>query len=179
MKYFMKFIAPLIATFLVVFNVQGHDTVTDIIARAESAAPSHVSKHATIYGEDGHTVLRQSTNGWHCMPGIHVIPGDKHPMCNDEVWQKWMHAIANGEDFSTDRIGLSYMLQGDAHVSNSDPTATDPNNGDVWVEEGPHLMVIVPKEMLKGVSRDPHNGGPYVMWADTPYAHIMFPTQNK
>jgi hypothetical protein len=40
-------------------------------------------------------------------------------------------------------------------------------------------MVIVPKELLKGVSDDPHNGGPYVMWKDTPYAHIMFPTENK
>jgi hypothetical protein len=175
----MKFITVLITMLLVSFNVQSHETTADIIARAESAAPSHVSKHATIYAMDGHTVLREGNNGWHCMPGIHVIPGDTHPMCNDAVWQKWMHAIANGEEFTTDRIGLGYMLKGDAHVSNTDPTATDPKNGDVWIEEGPHVMVIVPKELLKGVSDDPHNGGPYVMWKDTPYAHIMFPTENK
>ena len=36
-------------------------------------------------------------------------------------------------------------------------------------------MIIVPKEMLKGISRDPNSGGPYVMWGDTPYAHIMVP----
>jgi len=179
MKTSLKFILLFTSSLLASFNVYSHETTADIIARAESAAPSHLSKNATIYGMDGHTVLRKGTNGWHCMPGLHVIPGDKHPMCNDDVWQRWMHAIANGEDFSTDRIGLSYMLKGDAHVSNTDPTATDPNNGDVWVEEGPHLMVIVPKELLKGVSDDPHNGGPYVMWKDTPYAHIMFPTQNK
>jgi len=179
MKGFLKFLTPLIALLLVSLNAQSHETTADIIARAESAAPSHVSKHATIYDMDGHTVLRKGTNDWHCMPNIHLIPGDKHPMCNDAVWMKWMRAIAKGEDFSTDRIGLGYMLQGDAHVSNSDPAATDPNNGDAWVEEGPHVMVIVPKEMLKGVSHDPHNGGPYVMWGDTPYAHIMFPTENK
>ena len=67
------------------------------------------------------------------------------------------------------------MMQGDAMVSNSSPYATDKNNGDVWIQEGPHLMIIVPKEMLKGLSDDPFNGGPYVMWKDTPYAHIMVP----
>ena len=69
------------------------------------------------------------------------------------------------------------MLQGDALVSNSDPTAKDPKNGDVWVQEGPHLMIVVPKAMLKGMSDDPFNGGPYVMWKDTPYAHIMVPVR--
>ena len=28
---------------------------------------------------------------------------------------------------------------------------------------------------LKGISDDPGTGGPYVMWGDTPYAHIMVP----
>ena len=55
------------------------------------------------------------------------------------------------------------MLKGDMNVSNSDPTATDPNNGDVWVQEGPHLMIWVPREMLKGLTDDPYAGGPYVM----------------
>jgi len=55
------------------------------------------------------------------------------------------------------------------------PYAADKNNGDVWVQEGPHLMIVVPKEMLKGLSDDPSNGGPYVMWKDTQYAHIMVP----
>lgn len=86
-----------------------------------------------------------------------------------------MKAAGAGADFSTDRIGISYMLQGDMNVSNSNPAATDPNNGDVWVQEGPHIMVVVPREMLKGMSDDPYNGGPYVMWKDTPYAHIMVP----
>jgi hypothetical protein len=69
------------------------------------------------------------------------------------------------------------MLQGDMLVSNSNPAATDPNNGDVWVQEGPHLMIVVPKAQLQGISDDPYNGGPYVMWRDTPYAHIMVPVR--
>lgn len=86
-----------------------------------------------------------------------------------------MQAAAVGADFKTDRIGISYMLQEDANVSNANPAATDPKNGDVWVQEGLHLMVVVPREMLKGVSDAPYNGGPYVIWKDTPYAHIMVP----
>jgi hypothetical protein len=72
------------------------------------------------------------------------------------------------------------MLQGDrgSGVSNSDPYHPDPKNADDYVETGPHLMIIVPKEMLKGMTDDPSTGGPYVMWGDTPYAHIMVPVSD-
>jgi hypothetical protein len=179
MKNLKKILIPAITLLLISTSVQSSESTADIIARAESAAPSQISKNATIYGIDGQTVLRKGTNGWYCTPGVYILPDDKHPMCNDGVWQKAMQAMANGSDFSTDRIGISYMLKGDAHVSNSNPAATDPNNGDVWVQEGPHLMIVVPKEQLIGVSRDPYNGGPYVMWENTPYAHIMAPIVNK
>lgn len=142
------------------------------ISRAESAAPAAISSKATIRDVDG-TLLREGSNDWVCMPGLG--PGDKHPLCNDAVWMKLMQALVAKKDFKTDRIGISYMLQGDANTSNSDPYATDPNNGDVWVQEGPHLMIVVPKEQLQGMPDDPFNGGPYVMWKDTPYAHIMVP----
>jgi len=153
----------------------GADMAAEKITRAQSAAHPGISENATIVDVDGR-VLKQGTNGWTCMPGIK--PGDEHPMCNDEVWGKLMQAAAAGKDFETDRIGISYMLQGDANVSNSNPAATDPKNGDVWVQEGPHLMIVAPREMLAGISDDPYNGGPYVMWRDTPYAHVMVPVRN-
>ena len=153
-------------------NGQAAQSNADKIARAQSAAPAAVSKNATVVDLDG-TVLKEGSNGWVCMPGVR--PGDDHPMCNDAVWSKLMQAPGAGKDFSTDRIGISYMLQGDMNVSNSNPAATDPDNGDVWVQEGPHIMVVVPRAMLQGMSDDPYNGGPYVMWRDTPYAHIMVP----
>lgn len=168
----MRTLPVVLAVLFVSFNGHASESVDDRIARAQSAAHAGISNDATVMDVDG-TMLKQGSNGWTCMPGIG--PGDDHPMCNDAVWTKLMAAAAEGKDFKTDRIGISYMLQGDAHVSNSNPAATDPNNGDVWVQEGPHMMVVVPKEMLKGVSDDPYNGGPYVMWKDTPYAHIMIP----
>jgi hypothetical protein len=57
-------------------------------------------------------------------------------------------------------------------TSNSDPYQTDPNAVDDWIKEGPHMMIIVPREMLKGMSHDPKDPI-YVMWGNTPYAHIM------
>ena len=148
------------------------------IARAMSAAPASISAEATIMDVDG-TVLREGSNGWTCFPGVGLIPGDKHPMCNDEVWMKWMATAGAGLPFESDRVGYSYMLQGDALVNNDDPTATDPNDGGVWVQEGPHLMLLMPTSMsLEGINRDPHAGGPYVMWGGTPLQHIMVPVSD-
>jgi hypothetical protein len=143
------------------------------IKRAMEAAPSSISKQATIIDVDG-TVLRKGTNGWHCMPA--VSPNSAHPMCNDEVWMHAMDALGKKSDFKADRVGISYMLAGDDPVNNADPFDTKRDPGEVWVQEGPHLMIMIPDpKMLEGISDDPDNGGPYVMWKNTPYAHIMVP----
>jgi hypothetical protein len=168
----MRLFIVLLVLTLVSINSFAAETVADKITRAQSAAHPAISKNATIMDVDG-KMLQKGSNGWVCMPGI--MPGDTNPMCNDAVWGKMMTAVGSKSDFKTDRIGISYMMQGDAMVSNSSPYATDKKNGDVWVQEGPHLMIVVPKEMLKGLSDDPFNGGPYVMWKDTQYAHIMVP----
>jgi len=150
------------------------DTTAALIAQAESAGPAAISAHATIMNSDG-TILREGSNGWTCMP--HTMPGDNAPMCNDGLWMEMMQAVMSKADFKADRIGLSYMLEGDvgAGVSNSDPYHPDPKNAADYIETGPHVMIIVPKSMLEGVTDDPGTGGPYVMWKDTPYAHIMMP----
>jgi len=155
------------------------DDVTEAkIKRAMSAAPVAVSEQATIMDNDG-TVLREGSNGWTCMPN--TMPGDDAPMCNDALWMKMMHAVMSQAEFETDQIGFSYMLQGDigAGVSNATPYHPDPKNAEDYTETGPHLMIIVPKEMLKGITDDPSSGGPYVMWGDTPYAHIMVPVSES
>ena len=146
----------------------------DLIKQAMSAAPASVSANATIMNNDG-TILREGSNGWTCLP--HTMPGDDAPMCNDALWMKMMQAVGSKADFTADGIGISYMLQGDvgAGVSNATPHHPDHKNAEDYTETGPHLMIIVPKEMLQGITSDPSSGGPYVMWGDTPYAHIMVP----
>lgn len=148
------------------------------IARAMQAAPPAISQNATIVDVDG-TVLRPGTNGWTCMPGLSA--DNPSPMCNDAVWMKLMQAVSTKADFHTDRVGIGYMLAGDAVPgSNTDPFDTTQEPGEVWVQEGAHLMIIAPDpKMLEGISDDPHNGGPYVMWKGTPYAHIMIPVAQR
>jgi hypothetical protein len=165
------------AGFLVILRavaVFADESVDAKIARATSAAPAAISAKATIVDSDG-TILREGSNGWTCMPD--TMPGDKAPLCNDAVWMKLMKALGSKAPFKADAIGISYMLQGDkgAGVSNSDPYHPNPRSADDYTETGPHLMIVVPKEMLKGITDDPSSGGPYVMWKDTPYAHIMVP----
>jgi hypothetical protein len=144
------------------------------IARAMSAAPPAISAAATILDNDG-TVLREGSNGWTCLPN--TMPDDHAPICNDALWMKMMQALGSQAPFEADGIGISYMLQGDigAGVSNSTPYHPDHRNAADYTEMGPHLMIIVPKELLAGIPQDPSAGGPHVMWGDTPYAHIMVP----
>lgn len=144
------------------------------IAHARSAAPAAVSDKATIV-VDGEVVV-EGSNRWTCMPD--TMPGDGAAMCNDATWMSMMKAVGSKSDFTTDRIGISYMLQGEppgSGVSNSDPYHPDPQKAKDYVETGPHLMIVVPKHLLKGITDNPDSGEPYVMWGDTPYAHIMVP----
>lgn len=146
-----------------------------LVALAKSSAPDMISADATVMYRG--KVISQGTNGWVCMP--ETLPDDGAPMCNDSVWMKMMMAMGAGKPFEAEDIGFSYMLQGDAGVSNSDPMHPMGKDAPDFIKEGPHLMVIVPKAMLEGITDDPHAGGPYVMWGDTPYAHIMIPIEDR
>jgi hypothetical protein len=141
------------------------------IASAESAAPTSVTANATIKDVDG-TILRKGSNGYTCYPQQEAMG----PMCNEAPWDALIDAMMNKKAFEPKALSVSYMLAGEGTalgVSNSDPYATDPKSSTDWVKEGPHLMIIVPdRAMLEGLSRDP-NDPVYVMWGDTPYAHIM------
>jgi hypothetical protein len=146
-----------------------------LIKQARSAAPALISADATVVyrGE----VLAEGTNGWTCLP--ETLPDDNAAMCNDAVWMELMTAMGAGEDYTVKGLGISYMLQGDAGVSNSDPAHPDGADAPDFIKEGAHLMLAVPRELLKGMTDDPHAGGPYVMWGDTPYAHIMVPLEDE
>ena len=144
-------------------------------AHAENAGPSSLSKHATIMDGNGN-VLRKGTNGWTCMPDNPSTPG-RDPMCMNEPWLNFKDALKNKKKPTYTQVGIAYMLQGDSPVSNTDPFAKERRPGDDWVEGvGAHVMVLVPDlAALKNMSTDSKNGGPWIMWPDTPYAHLMIP----
>ena len=148
----------------------------DLVAYAQAAAPAKVGADATIV-IDG-AVAVEGNNGWTCLPD--TMPGDRAPICIDDVWAEMMTAVGSQAPYEASRIGISYMLQGEppgSGVSNSDPYNADHMNADDYVETGPHLMVIAPKEMIAHITDDPSSGGPFVMWRDTDYAHIMIPVE--
>ena len=171
-----RLVAALAAALIPLLPAHGSAQDADaIIEDALSAAPSSVAENATVMDWE-QNVLREGTNGWTCLPSPPSI--ESAPMCMDQPWLEWAHAWMNREAVEIDRVGISYMLQGDAGASNIDPFAEGPTEDNQWVEEGPHLMIIVPDPAaLEGIPTDPENGGPYVMWKGTPYAHIMVPVK--
>lgn len=145
-----------------------------LIKEALSAATPEIGEKASVMNWDG-KMLKEGDNGWTCMPTPPHLTGTS-PMCNDAVWMEWADAYLNKKDYAGGKFGISYMLAGDEGASNIDPYAEGPTEDNQWIKEGPHLMILVSdKAMLEGMSTDPWNGGPYVMWKDTPYAHIMVP----
>lgn len=151
------------------------------IANALTAAPSSVSAKATIYDypekEGGMPiVLRPGTNGWSCFPDMPETKGND-PMCADESWMKWIEAYLAHKTPVLTKPGISYMLGSDGYWgSNTDPYGLTETATNQWSHHDPHLMLLYPDvKVLAGLPTDPNNGGPYVMYAGTPYAHIMAP----
>lgn len=145
------------------------------IDNAVSAAPSSLSRNAAVMQWDG-TMLREGTNGWTCLPDRTDTEGND-PWCVDQSWLNLIKALMGGAEPSYDKVGIAYMLMGDTPISNIEPMASKEDSGEHWVEGlGAHLMLLVPdRAAFENVSTDPNNGGPWIMWPDTPYAHIMVP----
>ncbi len=149
------------------------------IKSAMSAGPSSISADATILDWEMN-VLREGTNEWTCLPDRPDTEG-ADPWCITGPWLNFLDAYVNQTEPTYEEMGIAYMLAGDSPVSNSDPYATGPTGPEDWVTDlGAHLMIIVPdKSVLDGMTTDHLNGGPWVMWANTPYAHIMVPIDSR
>jgi len=149
----------------------------DTIKNAVSAAPEAVGKNAAVVTWEMKE-LRKGTNGFTCFPNDPATPTND-PMCVDENGLAWVHALMGKTEPPAGKIGFGYMLQGETAASNVDPFASPPADGE-WSEAGPHVMIFNAKETMAGYPRpgeDPDPTQPYVMWQDTPYEHVMIPTE--
>ena len=159
---------------------QGDADTAAKIEDAMSAAPSTVSANATILDnamDDAgkFIVLREGSNDWYCQPDALGTPGPD-PWCFDQTWLDWAYAFVAGEEPNTTVVGLAYMLQGGSDASNTDPSATEPAAGEEWIASPPHVMLLLPEDLVQsGFTPDHQAGGPWIMWAGTPYEHIMMP----
>jgi hypothetical protein len=147
-----------------------------------SAAPRAVAKDATILdypAQEGSepAVLRKGTNDWTCFPDDPSTPAND-PMCLDKVSMAWAQAWMSKQEPKLAGPGIAYMLQGGGSASNTDPFAKKPPAGETWMKEAPHIMVFSPGKLDPSVyGTDPHAGRPWIMWAGTPYEHLMIPVR--
>ena len=149
----------------------------DPLADALSAGWPGMAENAKVMDWEGN-VLQEGSNGYTCLPTPPTLSGSA-PMCMDGEWMKWADAWQNKKDYAPKSLGISYMLSGDEGASNVDPYAKGPTSDNEWVKEGAHLMILAPPSYLDSFPTDPDNGGPYVMWMGTPYAHLMVPIGSR
>lgn len=150
------------------------------IASAMRAAPKKVSAAAAIVAmeADGQMrTLREGSNGFTCMPDNPATPGPD-PMCMDKAAWEWAGAWISHKEPPTGKIGFMYMLAGGTDASNTDPYAVKPDKH--WIKTGPHVMIVGADPSFYDMypkDADPDTSVPYVMWAGTPYQHLMVPVR--
>jgi hypothetical protein len=72
---------------------------------------------------------------------------------------------------SSRRDGLTPCFQGGSDIGATDPYATKTEH---YVASPPHYMIMWPYDAAQtGFSTKPMKTGTWIMWAGTPYAHLM------
>jgi len=141
------------------------------IENALSAGPSSITDHAAVVDwpenprdDMSHgRVLRQGNNGWTCMPDVPGRP-QHDPMCVDETMMQWLNATLAGKKPNIDRVGLAYMLMGEARQGQGATPAKDPAQVKDWFYIGPHVMMVLPdtaQGALRGINQSLSNNLPY------------------
>ena len=153
-----------------------------LIDSAMRAAPDKVSANASIVAmqADGSLrTLRPGDNGFTCMADNPETPGPD-PMCMDAAAMAWVGAWVGHKDPPDGKVGFMYMLSGGTDASNTDPHAAKPDASNHWVTTGPHVMIVGADPGFYDLypkGADPDTAVPYVMWAGTPYQHLMIPVR--
>ena len=108
-----------------------------------------------------------------------MVMANGTPMSADEGGMEWAHALMS-HSAPPNKVGFMYMLNGDTGASNTDPYATGKTSDNHWVKTGPHVMILGPAvRTMDGYPRTPDADPtePSVMWAGTPYEHLMIPVR--
>jgi hypothetical protein len=148
----------------------------DQVKLALSAAPSHITKDASvmIYGTDGKLMeTRKGTNGFICVPTVMNLPGPD-PMCMDAAVHQWMTDLMNHAPKPTNTVpGIAYMARGGSHFEKGKQVVMS-GDGAKTVKEPAHWMIMWPFESATTkLPTAPNPSGLYIMFDGTPYAHLM------
>ena len=172
------FVTSIVGSVLAAYAQHAMMDDKELLTKLKDTAPPHVIEHATILNmaADGKMkAIQEGNNGWTCMD-----PPGGAPMCADKAAMEWAQAWQS-KGPAPQKLGFIYMLNGDNGASNTDPYATKEMPDNNWIKTGSHVMIVggEAKSMLQGYPRDakPDPTKPYVMWAGTPYEHLMLPVK--
>ncbi len=154
-------------------HAQQSETKEAKIKRALSAAPANIAKDAKVVDIDEKgqlTVLREGKNGFTCIAGHAGVVGDD-PGCGDAAGLQWILDWAAHKPKPTNtQPGVIYMLAGGTDWSATDPWSTS-GTAQKWP---PGWLIAWPfNSTTTGLPDKPNSTGPWIMWAGTPYAHLM------
>ena len=152
-------------------------TEAQYIKAAEAAGPPAIARNAAIARVDPQgnvTTVRAGTNGFTCVVGV---PGDPDAaICGDKQSVAWLlSAATNAPKPTNTEPGIAYMAAGGVH----DETAMGEikmaaDSTTHRVQEPPHWMLFWPIDAAtSGLPTKPNPSGVYIMFAGTPYAHLM------
>lgn len=168
-------VLPLITvvTLFIPANAQKTESKEVKIKRALSSAPAYIARDAKVVDLDekgNMTVLREGSNGITCIPGHLNVVSDP-PSCMDEPGLQWvLDWVAHKPKPTNTRPGVLYQLAGGTDWSASDPNATSGT-----IQHWPPCWIILWPFDAKttGLSTKPKKTGTWIMWAGTPWAHLM------
>jgi hypothetical protein len=151
----------------------------EYIAKVKTAAPISVVNNATItmaQSDGSSKTVQTGSNGFTCFIG-----NDGTPECDDQNAMDWRKAL-QAKQAPPNKIGLIFMLAGDAGTSNHD--SSERHTHQHWVQTGPHVMIVggAAHEMLGTYPRDldvKDATQPFVMYPGKPNEHLMIPVESQ
>lgn len=158
-------------------SAQAATTDAAFIKLAEGGGPAEIASKAAVARIDPAakktTELRAGSNGFTCS----VIPdGTDAPFCGDQNAWVWFQSAFTMQPKPTNTApGIAYMAKGGIHYETpSGAIVMEKSATTKDVAEPPHWMLMWPIDpAATGLPTRPNAAGVYVMFAGTPYAHLM------
>jgi hypothetical protein len=147
----------------------------EFIKSAESGAPDRISQKAAIVRlEPNGTVvnIRPGSNGFTCA----LFPDESNaPFCGDRNAFRWFVAAMSKQPKPPTTGGVAYMAKGGVHYETPQGEIVMSRSASTKeVREPPHWMLLTALDpATTGIPTRPNAGGTYIMFAGTPYAHLM------
>jgi hypothetical protein len=157
-------------------------THAQVVAAASAGGPASISQNATIAWVDSagnvHE-MRSGSNGFTCF----VARPDpfRGAICADSNALAFFMAMMHGQPAppAMSAPGISYMAQGGTHFEDAQGNILMEHElsthaaGSRRVQEPPHWMMMWHFDVASGLPTKRNPSGVYIMFAGTPYAHLM------